>query len=364
MPENNLIQDLLAVIKGSFPASFKNPPLSEEQLSLIGEKFKPIISQHQSESELITDSREVTILLSDLRGFTSISENFPAPDVMALLNRYLTRMNEIIVTQYGGTIDKFMGDAIMVLFGAPEEKADDLSRALSCAIQMQVAMDEINLINDQLGMPQLFMGIGINTGTVVAGKLGSELHSEYTVIGDEVNLASRIEAYSLRGQILISENTYQKAKDWISTGEANQVLVKGKTQAVNLYELLSIKSPTQIKVPSREVRKSPRVTVNLPLNYYKVVNKSVLDSKNVGLIIDLSYSGMLIESTEKLEAYSDIKFSLALSLVAEQTSDIYGKVIKCDFKQEKWQVSIEFTAISSAAKEAIKNYIHRIIQGV
>jgi len=144
-------------------------------------------------------SREVTIVLADLRGFTAISESFPPTAVLELLNRYLGRMSEIIF-RHEGAIDKFMGDSIMVLFGAPNAHDDDVQRALACAVEMQLAMEEINDDNKRRGMPELFMGIGINTGTVMAGLLGSELYSEYTVIGDEVNLTSRIEAFSLRGQ--------------------------------------------------------------------------------------------------------------------------------------------------------------------
>src|SRR5262245_34199836 len=151
-------------------------------------------------------AREVSVLLTDLRGFTAISEAHTATVLLEILNRYLVRMSEIAVA-HGGTIDKFMGDAIMVLFGAPFEHDDDVKRAVTCAVDMQIELYEINKRLRAEGLPELNMGIGINTGGVMAGLLGSDLYAEYTVIGDEVNLASRIEAYSLRGQILISEAT-------------------------------------------------------------------------------------------------------------------------------------------------------------
>jgi adenylate cyclase len=144
-------------------------------------------------------SREVTILLADLRGFTTVAAKHPPDVVLDMLNRYLVRMSGIIYGN-GGSIDKFMGDAIMVLFGAPITHADDVHHAVACAVQMQIAMEELNQDHRERSLPELFMGIGINTGTVLAGLLGSEAYSEYTVIGDEVNLASRIEAFSLRGQ--------------------------------------------------------------------------------------------------------------------------------------------------------------------
>ncbi len=183
------------------------------------------------------DSRQVTIHISDLRGFTSVAEKYTALGMVELLNRYFERMSEIII-RHGGTIDKFMGDAIMVLFGAPIVRDDDIEAALACAIEMQIAMDDINGQNKAYGIAPLYMGIGINTGEVVVGHLGSTLHSEYTVIGDQVNLASRVEAHSLRGQILLSENTYLLARDFIETGDVNEVKVKGKKSSLRIYELL------------------------------------------------------------------------------------------------------------------------------
>lgn len=361
MPETTLLKKIIQVIKTDCSLSLTN---NVDQLVRIEQKIESLIADHLSVQEVMTDSREVTILLSDLRGFTALSEHYPATDVMELLNRYFARMSEIIVIQHKGTIDKFMGDGIMVLFGAPEENNDDLQRALSCAIHMQIAMDEINNKNQHLGMPNLFMGIGINTGRVVAGKLGSELHSEYTVIGDEVNLASRIEAYSLRGQVLISENCYQKAKEYITTGTSNQVFVKGKKEPVKLYELLSLNSEPELRVPCREVRKNLRIEVDLPLIFYMIDDKTVLQKEYSASIIDLSYSGMLIELEQELKMLSEIKFSLSLSLMNNQSSDIYGKVIRANKVMNAWHVNIEFTSIPTDADKALRSYINRIIQGM
>jgi len=185
------------------------------------------------------ESRRVTILLSDLRGFTATAERFSALAMVEALNRYLEKMSEIIL-RHGGVIDKFMGDSIMALFGAPEVMANDTEAALRCAIDMQTAMGEVNRVNEALGMAPLFMGIGINTGEVIVGPLGSHFHSEYTVIGDEVNLTSRVEAHSLRGQILLSEKAYELTRDAIEIGQINEVHVKGKKNLVRMFELKAI----------------------------------------------------------------------------------------------------------------------------
>lgn len=316
------------------------------------------------EKEGVTETREVTILLSDLRGFTAMSENYPAISVIDALNRYFATMSNIIITQYGGTIDKFMGDSIMAIFGVPETRTDDLKRALSCSIHMQIAMDEINQQNTSLGMPPLYMGIGINTGSVVAGKVGSKLHSEYTIIGDEVNLASRIEAYSLRGQILISENVYKQAGDYIKTGNVIQVLAKGKKEPINLYELHAVNRPIPLLVPRRERRTSPRVDIDMPFTYRKVFEKHVLPKKYSGQILNIGYGGLLVTIEEPLEVFSEIRFTLTLSMVGEQNSDVYAKILKICEHEDHYLANIEFTSINVHAKVAVKSFIDRIIQGL
>lgn len=218
-------------------------------------------------------TKNITILLSEIHGFSGISESHPATDVVSLLNRYFGAMGNII-TKYGGTIDKLMGDSILVVFGFPEERESDVENAIACAVEMQMAMGEINAVNRSLDMPDLFFGIAINTGSVVVGDLGSDHYHEYTIIGDEVNLTSRIEAHCLRGQILISENTYELSKDFVEVGSPNRVEVKGARDAVDLYEVFATDRPKKMEVPLREGRKSPRVKVGMPVVFQNLSGKN------------------------------------------------------------------------------------------
>lgn len=307
------------------------------------------------------ESRRVTILLSDLRGFTAIAEQHSALAMVEALNRYLEKMSEIIL-RHGGSIDKFMGDAIMALFGAPAALENDIEAALNCAIEMQNAMDELNAVNQQMGMVPLFMGIGINTGEVIAGNLGSRLHSEYTVIGDEVNLASRVEAHSLRGQILLSEHTYERARDFIEIGDINEVLVKGKKSAVRMYELLGITRPTLRRIPRSEIRKSPRVEVDMPLQFQRIEGKTVLPDLIDGRIVDISYGGMYIHSQTQLEPFSDIKMQLSLSLLVSEQSEVYAKVLRVTAVGDGFEYRIEFTAIEPKAQQALKEFVDRLVE--
>lgn len=305
-------------------------------------------------------NKQVTILISDLRGFTAIAEQYPATSLIEILNLYFSHMSEIIV-RYGGTIDKFMGDSIMALFGVPEARKDDLERAIACAVEMQQVMSKVNGLNIQQGHPRLFMGIGIDTGHVVAGKLGSELHSEYTVIGDAVNMACRIEAFSLRGQILISEYSQQLARNYIEYGQANDVQIKGKQLPIRFYELLSTERPRLLVVPRVEARKSPRVKVDIPLRFSLLEQNYVNPKSYEGTAVDLSYHGLQAHLPIQLAALSDLRIELSASLMRSQSSYIYAKVLRTQPENAGWVSRMEFIDIDEIGQSAIKSYIDQTI---
>jgi adenylate cyclase len=307
-------------------------------------------------------SQEVTVLLADLRGFTAISEANPARTVLEALNRFLGRMCEIAVCN-GGTIDKFMGDAVMVLFGAPFCRDDDARRAVACAVQMQIAMDAINRENAAGGLPPLYMGAGINTGRVMVGTLGSKLYSEYTVIGDEVNIASRIEAFSLRGQVLISETTFERCEGFVVAGEPMDVHVKGKSKPVRLREVLAIPS-LDVQVPRQDVRKSPRVETRIPFTYRSVVDKIVVPPARSGVVLDLSYEGMLALVEPGLAKHADIHVELDLSPMGSRTHQIYAMVrnVRLDDDRQHF-AGIEFTSVSSESEKDLRYLVQLLIQG-
>lgn len=305
-------------------------------------------------------SRQVTILLTDLRGFTAVAEQYPPHLVVDMLNHYFTRMCEIVF-RYGGLVDKFMGDAIMVVFGLPEYRHDDLERAIACAVEMQRAMLEVNDRISERGYPSLYMGVGINTGEVVVGRLGSDLHHEYTVIGDEVNLAFRIEAYSLRGQILLSEHSRHLAERYIECGPPNQVELKGKEKPMNLYELRSTQRPHYMEVPRVEARRSPRIPVDFPISFQTLMDKTITRKHHQGRAVDLSYYGLHAYLPMKLRSLSDIRITLSTSLMSKQNSYIYAKVLDAQKDDGGWLCRMEFTRIDDQGQAAIKHYIDQVV---
>ncbi|MGB8507610.1 MAG: adenylate/guanylate cyclase domain-containing protein, partial [Pyrinomonadaceae bacterium] len=182
-------------------------------------------------------NQTVTVLFADIRGFTRISEHAPPEQVVRLLNRHFSAMSEIIFAR-GGTLDKYLGDGLMALFGAPQASPDDACNAVSAAVEMQREMEIINegLSAENLG--EIHIGVGLHTGVATVGYIGSERRSEYTAIGDTVNLASRLEANALPGQILLSEATASAAA---STGcrfsPRPPITVKNRVQPVPIFEV-------------------------------------------------------------------------------------------------------------------------------
>lgn len=185
------------------------------------------------------ERREVSILLADLRGFTTFAAKRDPQDVMRVVNNFLSKMTEVII-DHGGTIDEFIGDAILALFGAPRPLEDHAQRAVACAAAMQQAMSEVNRENVANGLPEVAIGIGINTGDVVVGNIGSEKRAKYGVVGHNVNMAARIEAYTAGGQTLISENTRNACGAALQVNEEIRVLPKGFDEEISIFDVAGL----------------------------------------------------------------------------------------------------------------------------
>lgn len=178
----------------------------------------------------------ITVLFADIRGFTSFSENADPEQVVGLLNKYFSAMSEIIF-EHGGTLDKYIGDGLMALFGAPTATADDPKNALKTAVAMQKKLVDMRAGPGGEAFGKIAVGIGLHTGVATIGYIGSERRSEYTAIGDTVNLASRLESNSKGGQILISEATAKAAGDIFPLERREPITVKNRVQPVELYEV-------------------------------------------------------------------------------------------------------------------------------
>ena len=183
------------------------------------------------------DLRNVTLMMSDIRSFTTLVEHLPPEQVVALLNRYLGKMTDIIL-RHGGTIDEFLGDAVLAAFGAPTECEQHATQALTCAIEMQAAMAEVNAENRADGLPEVEMAIALNTGWVVAGNIGSERRSKYGFVGHQVNVTSRIEDDARPNEILVSEQTLLSSdQSQFIVGDGRAIHAKGMAGTLTVYPI-------------------------------------------------------------------------------------------------------------------------------
>ncbi len=222
----------------------------EKAKNLLKQSFQRYVSA-QIVEEILQSSepvnlkgqrKTVSILLSDIRGFTALSERLEPEELVRFLNSYLSEMIDIIF-KHEGTLDKFMGDAILALFGAPVAHDDDALRAVRTAVAMQEKLRELNGTWRINGWPNIEIGIGVSTGEVVVGNIGSEKRMEYTVIGQDVNYAQRIEALTkeLPADILISESTYEGTKDFVQAEKYEPLAVKGKREPIVVYGVFGVR---------------------------------------------------------------------------------------------------------------------------
>ena len=278
--------------------------------------------------------------------------------MLEVLNRYLIEMSRVIV-RHGGMVDKFMGDSIMALFGAEIAEHDDVRRAVACAVSMQIAIVELNARHKESGMPPIFMGIGVNTGMVMAGQFGSELYSVFTVVGDEVNLASRIEAVSLRGQVLVSEGTFERCRDYVTADKPMTVYVKGKALPIGFREVHGIPS-LGLAVPRQELRRSPRVEAKLRFSY-RMIENDVVGEERQGTTLDIGYHGLLAQVPQRLAPHAEIQLELPLPLIDYAASGIYARVVKATERDGRNQAAVEFTSISDADAAAVRRFVQMLV---
>ncbi|MGB3205834.1 MAG: adenylate/guanylate cyclase domain-containing protein, partial [Crinalium sp.] len=301
------------------------------------------------------ERRKLTILMSDLRGFSAVSERLKPENVVAFLNIYLGIMADII-TEFNGTIDEFIGDAILVIFGAPTQRSDDAQRAVACAVAMQLAMDRVNQEIQHLGMPKLEMGIGINTGEVVVGNIGSQKRAKYGVVGSHVNLTGRVESYTVGGQILVSEYTVKDAGDIFRIDGEMKVEPKGIKEPITLYDIGGVNGNYNIFLPAEEDNFCT-LKEAVPLKYTVLDGKHVVGTLFEGSFIKVSANGAEIKSENHLNPLSNIKIKvLSVANDLNEFGDLYAKVTAK--KTDSDQVfSIRFTSIPPDVEAFIDKWL-------
>jgi adenylate cyclase len=351
-------QALVEGISGLVQQVYDTETLERQHKAII-EQLNPLLDAFLLESQPI-EAVEATILIADIRGFTALTESHPPQTIIRLLNRYFERMAEL-VRRYGGVVDKFMGDAVMALFGTPVHRDDHLRCALTCAVEMQQAMVELNRESQLIGEPSIYAGIAVSSGSVMAGSFGSRAYNEYTVIGDAVNLTARMEGYSLRGQVLLSDSSYALARDYIDVGTANALFVKGKVREITLYELLAVKGPQRLVVPKVEERRSPRVLVDFPIALRRVESKCILAQRFMGRANDLGYYGMNADLPLILPPFSEVILTLMPEFGSDPATEVYARVLRTQPSEGLHRTNLEFTNIDTPGHRLVKRYVDQLI---
>jgi adenylate cyclase len=261
-PIFRLVRGTQAIARGDFQVSL--PVTSGDELGLLTDSFNQM-ARSLREKEMIKraftryvarevveeilkdperlvltgERREVTVLFCDIRGFTAMAERMTPEAVVALLNEFYTLMIETTF-RHDGTLDKFIGDAVMAIFGAPIPVPDHAARAVRTALDMQAGVAALNERRAAEGKEAIAIGIGVSLGEVVAGTVGTEARMEYTVIGDSVNVAARLESQAKAGRILISQATFARVREVVDAVPLGGIRVKGREDSVEVYEVVAL----------------------------------------------------------------------------------------------------------------------------
>jgi adenylate cyclase len=266
------------------------------------------------------ESREVTLLMSDLRGFTPLTEGLAPEQVLQLLNSYLASMADVILAHHG-TIDEFVGDGILAIFGAPLARPDDARRAVACAAAMQAALVELNQKNGLEGLPWLEMGVAVHTGEVIVGNVGSERRTKYGVVGSTVNHAGRIESFTVGGQVLLSEATLRAAGDDVRVGARLAIDAKGTREPIVVYDLRGV-GEERLPDAAEEAVALPEPILAL----CHVVEGKRVEAEAFGArVVELSPHGASVLSPRRLRPLSNLK--LELRPEGRQPVELYAKVV-------------------------------------
>lgn len=298
--------------------------------------------------------REVTIMFSDLRGFTPLSEQLRPDEVISMLNSYLSRMSAII-GEYKGTINEFIGDAILTFFGAPIRYGDSPARAVACALAMQLGMDDVNRENREKGLPPLSMGIGINTGEVIVGNIGSEERAKYGVVGHHINLASRIEGVTAGGQIFITPSTYQPISDLVICRSVNRIKFKGVEDDINLYDVTGIRGEYHLMLPDQLPETTP-LTKTIPVVLHKMKGKKKIEPAMTAELTHYTNPRATLKAKDKIDPLQEVRIDFA-GEKDETKIYLYAKVTSVIVKDDHYVHAMQISYSTPMVSQFIGRFL-------
>jgi len=298
------------------------------------------------------EKREISIIMSDLRGFTAHTSQMAPEQVLYLLNRYLGKMVEILLDN-GAIVDEMQGDGILAILGAPVSMEDHPARAIACALMMQQAMESLNYRNEVDGLPHMEMGIGVNTGNVVVGNMGSERRTKYGVVGAAVNFTGRIESFAVGGQVLISRSTYERVRNTISVRDVIRIEMKGIPGPVHLYDVRGIGDPYNVTL--QETIEAPRpLTSSIPVRIYHVAENVVSPAEGDAWITHLSENSGRIKSLGALKSFEEIRLELWRDEKDVSSGEGFARVVSVKTEGDSFMAEIRFTFLSPEIRRVFR----------
>ena len=296
------------------------------------------------------EKRVVTVLMSDLRGYTRFAEQGDPAHVMDVLNEYLARMTDVVI-RHGGTVNEFIGDAVFAVFGAPLAHPDHAERAAACALSMQAAMADINREHAAAGLPRFEMGIGVNTGEAVVGNIGSEQRAKYAVVGSAVNVAARVEGATVGGQVFITAATYAAIREVAEVAEPVAIQMKGLAEPLLLYDLRGLGG--RFAPPAAPPERDPDAGVSLAVRCWVIEGKIVGAACIDGRAVRIGPRELVARLDRPLPPLTNVKLRLDYPDGAE-SADIYGKVTREEPEEAGPLTRIHFTSMDEGDRKAVE----------
>ena len=339
-----LLSDLseLMELKDSLKAMEKISRLNE-QLNVRNELLNKTFGQFLSDDivkELLETpgglepggkKRSVSIMMSDIRGFTAMSERMDAGELIDMLNHYLEVMTDAI-QNHSGTIIEFIGDGIMAIFGAPRHSDNHMADAVAAALEMQASMEEINKWNTERNYPYLEMGIGLDSGEVILGNIGSKKRMKYGVVGSHVNLCGRIESYTSGGQILISPDIREGINVPIEIEKEMRVIPKGANGEMLLSQVVGIGEPYNIHVTTK-TNETEKLSESVPVRFFRIDGKHTSDKACYGGVVALGGDCAVLETETELNLYDNLQI------------DAGGRLLCKVMEKNEQEYTVRYTSI-------------------
>lgn len=289
------------------------------------------------------ERRTLTVLMADIRGFTRMSETLPPEEVVRVLNGYLAQATDVIF-RWNGTINEILGDGLLVFFGAPISDGNATQHAVAAALELQLAVNELNTTHREQGLPELAIGIGVHAGEAVVGTIGSRRRQKYTAIGKNVNLVARIESHTVGGQVLVSDSAYREIRDIASTLGSFEVRVKGLTDPVVVHDVRGLAGNYDIQLPCAD-RTLTRLVVHRPIGL-AVIKDKVVGRSHPAEVIASGEEAVRVRTHVVVAPFDDLMLDAA-------GGEAFVKVVECDVQEGVCELLAVYTSVSEDLRRAL-----------